>query len=130
MASSSVAAMERRGAPESAVAIHVAGELAEITFDRFDLPAYELFLRVKGLPESRVAFDWRTDAYTVTTPARFAARLGVVSDQARAPHLRWIGPHLFDYHRQALANCERELQRQQAEKTLPLFELAGVAVAD
>lgn len=30
------------------------------------------------------------------------------------------------YHRQAIANCQLELRRQAQEKTLPLFELAGV----
>lgn len=34
------------------------------------------------------------------------------------------------YWDQAVRNCERELQRQRAERALPLFDLAGVAVAD
>ena len=34
------------------------------------------------------------------------------------------------YWDQAVRNCERELQRQRAERALPLFDLAGMAVAD
>lgn len=85
----------------------IAGDLAEITFDRFDLQAYELFLRVKQLPESRVTFDWRRDAYTVTTPARFAARLGVAPDAVARTTPDDLAPHLFDYQRWAV---ERALE--------------------
>lgn len=82
--------------------IAIDGELAVIDFDRFDLPAYDLFLRVKALPESRVTYDWREDRYQVTTPARFADRLGLGQDLVPASGVMEIAPHLFDYQRWAL----------------------------
>jgi len=79
-------------------AIRIEGQLAVATFDRFDLVSYELFLRAKGLPESRVAYDWRTDRYTLTTPARFADQLGAnVAAIEREPID--LATHLFDYQR-------------------------------
>lgn len=64
----------------------------------FDLDSYEMFLRVKALPERDVAYDWRADAYTVTAPARFAARLGAeVAALERVPMP--LAGHLFDYQR-------------------------------
>lgn len=86
----------------TAPAIDITGDLASITFDRFDLAAYDLFLRVKQLPESRVAFDWRRDAYTVTTPARFATRLGVAPSGAPQSALVDLAGHLFDYQQWAV----------------------------
>jgi hypothetical protein len=83
----------------------IAGDVAEITFDRFDLPAYDLFLRIKQLPESRVTFDWRADTYTVTTPARFAAKLGVSPDVVSRNTPDDLSPHLFDYQRWAVARA-------------------------
>ena len=82
-------------------AISIDGDLANIEFTRFDVPAYDLFLRVKQLPESRTAYDWRRDAYTVTTPARFVARLGVATEAASTSVLP-LADHLFDYQRWAL----------------------------
>lgn len=56
--------------------------------------------------------------------------IGSVAVIALEQGRRAVGFELKEsYHRQALANCERELQRQRAEKTLPLFDLAGVTVA-
>lgn len=86
----------------AAPTIQISGDLAAIRFDRFDQPAYDLFLRIKQLPESRVTYDWRADAYTVTTPARFAARLGVdVRGTSPAAEVALAG-HLFDYQRWAV----------------------------
>lgn len=81
--------------------IAVDGQLASVSFNRFDLDAYATFLRAKALPESQVSYDWKTDTYTLTTPARFADRLGadiVVTHGASLP----IANHLFDYQRWAL----------------------------
>lgn len=57
--------------------IQIQGEIASVDFARFGPAEYELFLRCKALPESRVSYDYERDAYTVTTPARFARLLGV-----------------------------------------------------
>ena len=76
--------------------VRIDGERAVIDFNRFDLDNYGLFLKVKQLPESQLTYDWRSDTYTVTTPARFAPRLGVAAEiveQARLP----LPSHLFDY---------------------------------
>lgn len=48
-----------------------------VTFDRFDLASYRLFLKCKALPESIVTFHAQTESYTLSAPARFAALLGV-----------------------------------------------------
>jgi hypothetical protein len=79
---------------------------ASVTFSRFDLDAYALFLRAKQLPEKEVVYDWETDSYTLSTAARFASRLSgetsVVDGTAGLP----LAGHLFDYQefivRQAL----------------------------
>lgn len=74
------------------------GNLAVVSFDRFDLAAYQTFLACKRLPESQVGYDWRADTYRLTTPARFADRIGgtiPVTSRASLP----IAAHLFDYQR-------------------------------
>lgn len=78
----------------SAVAI-VDGR-AVVTFDRFDLDAYELFLKAKKLPERELSYDWRTDSYTLSTAARYAGMLdeGLAASTAAAEPL---AEHLFDY---------------------------------
>jgi Helicase conserved C-terminal domain/DEAD/DEAH box helicase len=80
----------------AAPAVRIVDDRAEVRFERFDLGAYERFLRVKRLPERQLRYDWRTDAYTVTAPARFAhlldPALAVVKRAATS-----LAPHLFDY---------------------------------
>lgn len=78
--------------------VMIEGNLARVEFGRFDLAAYERFLACKTLPESRVTYDWRTDSYTLTTPARFADRLGAGALLAR-PSLLPCPDHPFDYQR-------------------------------
>lgn len=76
--------------------ILIADDRAEVRFERYDLDAYERFLRLKRLPEKQLLYDWRTDTYTVTAPARLAHLLDpALPDLGRpAPAL---APHLFDY---------------------------------
>lgn len=64
----------------------------------FGLDAYELFLRAKRLPETELAYDWRSDTYTLTTAARFAALLGGEGATLH-PSSEALAPHLFDYQR-------------------------------
>lgn len=78
------------------IAPTIDGNLARVEFDAFDLDAYRLFLRAKKLPEKRVAYDWQTDTYTLTTPARLAHLLGVDTSGLRRDRLPLAG-HLFDY---------------------------------
>jgi hypothetical protein len=82
----------------AAPSVEISGALASIRFDRFDLDAYRLFLQAKALPESRVSYDWRSDAYTLTTPARFADRIGRAVPALARDRLP-IAEHLFDYQR-------------------------------
>jgi hypothetical protein len=78
--------------------ISINGTTAEVEFGRFDLEAYQLFLRAKRLPESQVTYDWERDTYRLTTPARFAAMLG--ADLTAVPSISLdIAPFLFDYQR-------------------------------
>jgi hypothetical protein len=48
------------------------------------------------LQESQVSYDWRSDTYRLTTPARFADRLGVAGVAAARERPPLAG-HLFDY---------------------------------
>ena len=81
---------------DSMTTVTVDGPRLSVRFDRFDLDAYNLFLRTKSLPEFDVDYDWETDAYTVTAPARFAPLLGI--PQPKEPRDRLsLAPHLFDY---------------------------------
>jgi hypothetical protein len=68
-------------------------------FDTFDLEAYELFLRTKAVPERHLDFDWRTGAYTLTMPARFAPALGAQHGGQTKDLSGPIAPHLFDFQR-------------------------------
>ena len=83
---------------QTVAAITIDGQLARLTFDRYDLDAYRAFLRVKALPEHQIHYDWQTDSYHVTTPARFAGRL--TDSIAPDTDIEWdLAPHLFDYQR-------------------------------
>lgn len=83
------------------MSIAITGDLATVTFSRYGLDAYQTFLRAKALPETQLTYDWQTDTYQMTTPARFAGRLGadvVIPDRQTLPY----SEHLFDYQRWAL----------------------------
>jgi len=81
--------------------VRIDGDLAVIEFSDFSLANYPLFLKVKQLPESRLEFEWETDTYRITTPARFVDRLGVdPAPPDRTPGE--LAPHLFDYQRWAV----------------------------
>jgi helicase-like protein/RAD3-like DEAD/DEAH box helicase len=87
--------------------IVINGTTAQIRFHIFDLANYDLFLKCKKLPENQVTYDWETDTYTVTTPARYAGLLGVEIPATLRDSLP-LAAHLFDYQRfideQALAS--------------------------
>lgn len=82
----------------SVPAITIDGNLAVLRFERYDLDAYRLFLAAKSLPETQVTYDWESDAYTLTTPARFADRIGVAAPST-AGRRSSLAEHLFDYQR-------------------------------
>jgi hypothetical protein len=74
--------------------VEIVGNTLRVRFDRFGIEDYQLFLRVKSLPEYEIAFDDRDDSYTVTAPARFASLLGVQGPDRVAGLLPW--PKHFD----------------------------------
>jgi hypothetical protein len=53
------------------------GESLQVRFGQFGPEEYDLFLRCKRLPESRLAYDYSTDTYQIETSARYASLLGV-----------------------------------------------------
>ena len=57
--------------------ITFAADELRIHFDQFGLDHYDLFLRAKRLPESRVEFHEDSETYSIVAPARFASVLGV-----------------------------------------------------
>lgn len=68
---------ELRKSIRGASMINIVGDRMEVKFDRFDLDAYETFLRTKKLPESDLIFDPVTETYSLAAPARFASLMGV-----------------------------------------------------
>ncbi len=80
----------------TAPSVRIVGDRAEVRFDRFDLDAYERFLRVKRLPEKQLSYDWRADAYTVTAPARLAHLLDPALGGVERP-AEPLATYLFDY---------------------------------
>lgn len=87
-------------------AVTITGDLATITFGSFTLDDYPLFLRTKKLPESRLEYDVDQDRYTITTPARFAERLGL-NIEAPERSFNDLAPHLFDYQAWAVSMALR-----------------------
>jgi hypothetical protein len=89
------------------VSVTVTERDVRVDFDRFDLEAYDLFLRAKRVPERELGFDWQTGGYSLTMPARFAPALGAAEPPPAAAGDTAIAPHLFDFQRfiveQALA---------------------------
>lgn len=67
-----------------------------VAFDRFDLNAYDVFLRAKRIPESELSYDWEADRYTLAAPSRFARILTPDSATAEAD-LGSLASHLFDF---------------------------------
>ena len=78
--------------------ITVDGDTMTIAFRSFDLDSYPLFLRVKTLPESTIAYSWQDDAYEITTSSRFAAMLDADTTTAARDYVDGYMPrYLFDY---------------------------------
>lgn len=90
-------------------AVAFAGDQMSVRFDSFDLASYDLFLKVKRLPESRVEFHGEGETYTVSAPARFAALLGVVDERPPTVSLPYA-PHLLD-DQEAITDIALEAKR-------------------
>lgn len=57
--------------------VTVVEDQLNVDFEMFSIEDYQLFLKVKRLPEYRLTFEEDRDRYHVTAPARFAPMLGV-----------------------------------------------------
>lgn len=57
--------------------IVIQDDVLSVRFDRFAPADYDLFLKVKALPEYQVAFNDSDESYTISAPSRFAGMLGV-----------------------------------------------------
>jgi len=62
----------------------------------WDETQYERFIQSKSLPECNLQYDWRSDSYTLTAPARFAHVFGLDNPGPVRGFLP-IARHLFDY---------------------------------
>lgn len=84
--------------------LETVGDTLRVRFDRFDLAAYDLFLRCKGLPEYELDFDSDREIYLLSAPARFARILGV-NNGPTGTRLIDLAPHLWDYQRDVTRNA-------------------------
>ncbi len=78
--------------------VQIIDGLVRVPFERFGLQEYDLFLRTKRLPETRVEFDDQRETYVVTAPERFARLLGV-DDRRPVPKTEALAGYLWDYQR-------------------------------
>lgn len=84
------------------MSVAIEGNLAVVKFRApFSQAGYDLFKLTKRLPESQVDYDWQSDTYRLTTPARFAPMLGAGAHIELAQGLP-LADHLFDYQRWAV----------------------------
>jgi hypothetical protein len=62
--------------------IRIEGDRLAVHFNRFTPNDYDLFLKVKALPEFNLTFDPSDESYSIAAPSRFASMLGVQVDGA------------------------------------------------
>lgn len=79
----------------NAARVEIAGDTLAVSFRQFTPADYELFLKVKSLPEYHVQFNEPDESYTITAPARFAPMLGVEAKAVRRGRLP-LPAFLFD----------------------------------
>lgn len=75
------------------------GDNLSIHFASFGAADYELFLKAKRLPESRITLDYETNSYTIETHARYADLLGVAAAADTNQPLS-LSPFLFEHQRE------------------------------
>jgi hypothetical protein len=78
--------------------ITIVGNRLQVHFTAFDSLVYELFKKVKRLPEYEIDFVPEGETYRISAPARFAPMLGVPTPAAELPPLP-IPPAMFDDQR-------------------------------
>lgn len=79
-------------------AVRVENDTISVSFNRWTLDEYHLFLKTKKLPEFHLTYNWKNDAYMLSTSARFAHILGiggVTQDHGWLP----LSDFLLDYQR-------------------------------
>ena len=77
--------------------VAVDGSRLRVEFGGYDLERYELFLRCKRLPETQLIYDWQSDVYTLTAPARFAHLVDPSILRQTQDERTTLASHLFDY---------------------------------
>lgn len=78
--------------------IKVDGNTISASFDKFNIEEYKVFLQSKHLPEFQIDYDYESDSYKLTTPARFAHIFNipdVTIDHGFLP----LSDCLFDYQK-------------------------------
>lgn len=78
--------------------ISVVDDTISVTFNRFDLDAYGVFLQSKKLPEYSLDYDSAADSYRLTTPKRFA-HIFELEDVGTGREWLPLNQALFDYQR-------------------------------
>jgi len=81
--------------------VQIVGDTLTVTFDRFDIEQYRLFIRTKRIPETRFDYDWEQDRYVISAPARLAPLMGLPAPDAIGDDVP-LADHLFDYQRWAV----------------------------
>lgn len=71
-----------------------------INFNSFSLEDYELFKRVKALPESHLEYDYANDAYEIRTHVRYANLLGIKDEKQAGNELLPFPEFLFEHQRE------------------------------
>lgn len=88
------------------ISVEIEGDQMSVHFNEWGPDAYQMFLKVKRLPEYQIDFKPETETYRVTAPSRFAPMLGAKLPRRKGDELPY-NPRLFDDQvfvvRQALA---------------------------
>ena len=76
------------------------GEQLNISFSApFDIEKYDLFLKAKRLPESRLEYDETADVYTIETHVRYSDLLGIRKKRVQSNEIDFP-PFLFEHQRE------------------------------
>lgn len=82
--------------------IQTQGETLQIQFQSFGAGKdYDLFLKCKRLPESRLSYDYERDCYTIETHVRYSNLLGIDASPTAAARLP-LPEFLFEHQREIL----------------------------
>ena len=89
---------------ESKTMIEISGEVLKLVFSEWGSDEYDLFIQSKNLPEHDLSYDWKTDSYTITAPARFAHVFGIKNVNIKRDWLPFP-ENMHDYQKFFLERC-------------------------